>query len=155
MNMYDVCSMLYYHILSMIYNLVCDNHIHEWIRTTSHDFIPKGSKRSNMTIFRVCEWKASRSWRVDVCNAYIYISIYTLWKSHRLTRNICFKWISTVCWALRSAASENGKCSTAHRKLMWVLWFAILADLQRLLQPLCRIYSTFASRTFNLELAFE
>lgn len=45
--------------------------------------------------------------------------------------------------------------SAPHGKLMWVLWFAILADLQRLLQPLCRIYSTFASRTFNLELAFE
>lgn len=99
-------------VLSMIYNLVCNNHIHGWIRTTSHDPIPKGSKRSKMTIFRVCEWKASGSWQVDVCTAYLSICLYTLWKSHRLSRNICFKWISTVCWALRSAASGNGKCTT-------------------------------------------
>lgn len=141
-------------ILSMIYNLVCNNHIHGWIRTTSHDLIPKGSKISNMTILCVCEWNASRSWQVYRCMQCIYLYFYTPFE--RVTG-----------WPGISVSSEFqlfvGLCVVLHlktasapyRKHMWVLWFAILADLQRLLQPLCRIYSTFASRTFNLELAFE
>ena len=137
-------------ILSMIYNLVCNNNIHGWIRTTSHDPIPKRiQKIQNDHISSL--WVKSIQILTSRCMhcIFIYMSIHPLKESQGEISSE-FQLFVGLCVVLYLETA-----SAPHRKLMWALWFAILADLQRLLQPLCRIYSTVASRTFNLELIFD
>ncbi len=83
-------------ILSMIYDLVC-HHIHGWIKTTSPDLIPKGSKRlfsggilPKWPYFRFVSgsWTFIQIMTSRCMHMYIIkaMFLHTLWKSHRLTR---------------------------------------------------------------------